>query len=169
MKGHCVHVRLCRQCPGADVADVHVAAGHAAAPCGNGARSTSRLRTRLRCAAGAAPPSTALRVRSAAIQRRAEAGAAGACVSAAPAGVPRGRRAFKKAAQVAGKGTSLPGGAFEHIFANWVATGLNCATWHNMHHRPCQPLCTYKISGPKAQWLKRNMKGTAKPFFQPKK
>ena len=79
MKGHCVHVRLCRQCPGADVADVRVAAGHAAAPCGNGARSTSRLRTRLRCAAGAAPPSTALRVRSAAIQRRAEAGAAGAC------------------------------------------------------------------------------------------
>ena len=60
-----LHVRLCCQCPGADVADVHVAAGHAAAPCGNGARSTSRLRTRLRSAAGAAPPSTALRVRSA--------------------------------------------------------------------------------------------------------
>ena len=77
MKGHCVHVRLCRQCPGADVADVHVAAGHAAAPCGNGARSTSRLRTRLRCAAGAAPPSTALRVRSAAIQRGAH--CAGRC------------------------------------------------------------------------------------------
>ena len=103
--------------------DVHVAAGHAAAPCGNGARSTSRLRTRLRCAAGAAPPSTALRVRSAAIQRRAEAGAAGACVSAAPAGVPRGRRAFKGAAKVAGKGTPLPGGAlwahFRKLGGHW--------------------------------------------------
>ena len=123
MKGHCVHVRLCRQCPGADVADVHVAAGHAAAPCGNGARSTSRLRTRLRCAAGAAPPSTALRVRSAAIQRGAQAGAAGACVSDAPAGVPRGRRAFKGAAKVAGKGTPLPGGAlwahFRKLGVNW--------------------------------------------------
>ena len=61
-------------------------------------------------------PRLHMRVRSAAIQRGAQAGAAGACVSAAPAGVPRGRRAFKKAAKVPGKGTSLPGGAFEHIF-----------------------------------------------------
>ena len=114
-------------------------------------------------------PRLHMRVRSAAIQRGAQAGAAGACVSAAPAGVPRGRRAFKKAAKVAGKGTSLPGGAFEHIFANWVANCLNCATWHILHHRPCQPLCTYKISGPKAQWLKRKMGTTAKPFFQPEK
>ena len=97
-------------------------------PRGTGARSTSRLRTRLRCAAGAAPPSTALRVRSAAIQRRAEAGAAGACVSAAPAGVPRGRRAFKGAAKVAGKGTPLPGGALWAHFRKWAPTGHNGAT-----------------------------------------
>ena len=114
-------------------------------------------------------PPLHMRVRCAAIQRGAQAGAAGACVSAAPAGVPRGRRAFKKAAKVAGKGTSLPGGAFEHIFANWVATGLNCATWHNSPYGPCQPLCTYKISGPKAQWFKRKAGATAKPFFQPEK
>ena len=117
------HVRPWCQRSGAKAADVHGSRGQAAAPCGNGARSTSRLRTRPRPAAGAAPPSTALRVRSAAIQRRAEAGAAGACVSAAPAGVPRGRRAFKGAAKVAGKGTPLPGGAlwahFRKLGVNW--------------------------------------------------
>ena len=114
-------------------------------------------------------PRLHMRVRSAAIQRGAQAGAAGACVSAAPAGVPRGRRAFEKAAKVAGKGTSLPGGAFEHIFANWVATGLNCATSHNTPYWPCQPLCTDKISRPKAHWFKRFVSRTAKPFFQPEK
>ena len=114
-------------------------------------------------------PRLHMRVRSAAIQRGAQAGAAGACVSAAPAGVPRGRRAFKKAAKVAGKGTSLPGGAFEHIFANWMATGLNCATWHKMQQRSYEPQCTYKISGPKAHWFNRFAGATAKPFFQLKK
>ena len=61
--------------------------------------------------------------RSAAAQRGAEAGAAGACVSVAPAGVPRGRRAFKGAAKVAGKGTPLPGGAlwahFRKLGGHW--------------------------------------------------
>ena len=114
-------------------------------------------------------PPLHMRVRCAAIQRGAQAGAAGAFVSAAPAGVPRGRRASKKAAKVPGKGTSLPGGAFEHIFANWMATGLNCATWHKMQQRSYEPQCTYKISGPKEQWLKRKAYATAKPFFQPKK
>ena len=68
-------------------------------------------------------PRLHMRVRSAAIQRGAQAGAAGACVSAAPAGVPRGRRAFKGAAKVAGKGTPLPGGAlwahFRRLGVNW--------------------------------------------------
>ena len=68
-------------------------------------------------------PRLHMRVRSAAIQRGAQAGAAGACVSAAPAGVPRGRRAFKGAAKVAGKGTPLPGGAlwahFRKLGVNW--------------------------------------------------
>ena len=114
-------------------------------------------------------PPLHMRVRCAAIQRGAQAGAAGAGVSAAPAGVPRGRRAFKKAAKVAGKGTSLPGGAFEHIFANRVATGLKGATWHISPYGPCQPLCKHKISRPKAHWFKRFARGTAKPFFQLKK
>ena len=68
-------------------------------------------------------PRLHMRVRSAAIQRGAQAGAAGACVSAAPAGVPRGRRALKGAAKVAGKGTPLPGGAlwahFRKLGGHW--------------------------------------------------
>ena len=68
-------------------------------------------------------PQLHMRVRCAAIQKRgAQAGAAGACVSAAPAGVPHGRRAFKKAAKVAGKGTSLPGGA---LWAHFRKLGVN--------------------------------------------
>ena len=120
------NMRPCCLRLGADVADVHAAAGQAAAPCGNGACSTSRLRTRLRSAAGTAPPSTA----HAGAQRSypkgctaAQAGVAGACVSDAPAGVPRGRRAFKDAAKVAGKGTPLPGGAlwahFRKLGGHW--------------------------------------------------
>ena len=96
---------------GAAVADVHVAAGHATAPCGIGARSTSRralgrglLRAQQHSRLRGAPA-------RAAAQRGAEAGAAGACVAAAPVGVPRGRRAKKNAAKVASKGTPLPGGA----------------------------------------------------------
>ena len=45
--------------------------------------------------------------RGAAAQRGAEAGAAGACVSAAPAGVPRGQRAKINVVKVAGRGTPL--------------------------------------------------------------
>ena len=63
-------------------------------------------------------PRLHMRVRSAAIQRGAQAGAAGACVSAAPEGVPRSRRACKGAAKVAGKGTPLNVAHFGHIFAN---------------------------------------------------
>ena len=68
-------------------------------------------------------PRLHMRVRSAAIQRGAQAGAAGACVSAAPTGVPRGRRACKVVAKVDGKGTPLPGGAlwahFRKLGVKW--------------------------------------------------
>ena len=52
-------------------------------------------------------PPLHMRVRCAAIQRGAQAGAAGACVSAAPAGVPRGQRAKINVVKVAGRGTPL--------------------------------------------------------------
>ena len=63
-----VRVRTCQtvthvwpwcQRSGAEAANAHGSRGQAEAPCGNGARSTSRLRTWPRPAAGAAPPSTA--------------------------------------------------------------------------------------------------------------
>ena len=74
--------------------------------CGNGARSTSRLRTR-RSAASAAPPSSAHALLSAAMLTAAKGSAAGAGVSDAPRWVPRGRRASIEASKVAGKGTPL--------------------------------------------------------------
>ena len=114
-------------------------------------------------------PRLHMRVRSAAIQRGAQAGAAGACVSAAPTGVPRGRRACKGAAKVDGKGTPLPGGA---LWAHFRKLGVNWSQLCNVHlmqHSSYEPQCTYKSSRPKAHWFKRFAKGTAKPFFQLKK
>ena len=67
-------------------------------PCGNGARSTSRLRTR-RPAASAAPPSTAHALISAAMQTGAGGGAVDAGVYAAPGWLPSGRRAFYRSSQ----------------------------------------------------------------------
>ena len=67
-------------------------------PCGNGARSTSRLRTR-RPAASAAPPLTAHALISAAMQMGAGGGAVDAGVYAAPGWLPSGRRAFYRSSQ----------------------------------------------------------------------
>ena len=67
-------------------------------PCGNGARSTSRLRTR-RPAASAAPPLTAHALISAAMQTGAGGGAVDAGVYAAPGWLPSGRRAFYRSSQ----------------------------------------------------------------------
>ena len=76
-------------------------------------------------------PRLHMRVRSAAIQRGAQAGAAGACVSAAPDGVPRSRRACKGAAKVAGKGTPLPGGA---LWAHFRKLGCHWSQLCNVAH-----------------------------------
>ena len=76
-------------------------------------------------------PPLHMRVRCAAIQRGAQAGAAGACVSAAPDGVPRSRRACKGAAKVAGKGTPLPGGA---LWAHFRKLGCHWSQLCNVAH-----------------------------------
>ena len=91
--------------------------------CGNGARSTSRLRTRPRPAAGAAPPSTA----HAGAQRSHPEGCAGRrsgrvrfrCARRSAPWPP----GFKRGTKVAGKGTPLPGGAlwahFRKLGGHW--------------------------------------------------
>ena len=92
---------------GADATDMHFAGGAMRRLCGNGARSTSRLRTRRSASASAAPPSTAHALLSAAMLTAAKGSAAGAGVSDAPRWVPRGRHASIEASKVAGKGTPL--------------------------------------------------------------
>ena len=75
-------------------------------------------------------PRLHMRARSAAIQRGAQAGAAGVAFPLRPPGCPVAGGLLKGQRRWPVRAPHCPVVHFGHIFANWVSTGFNYATWH---------------------------------------